>query len=144
MPCFFGSRWLFHPHSPVSHWPHRVIELLLVIRGCWSWPFPFWGLGCPRGDRELVGAKVAWRLQEDSEASLLILCRLWVLLLGGALRGGAHNDRDEVFLFYQVAAPSSQLHWDQQRRRGPQADKDSRDIKGKLRAGFPACMWVVS
>lgn len=144
MPCFFGSRWLFRPHFPVSRQSHRVIEPLLGVRGCRSRPFPFWGLGRPRGDRELVGAKVAWRLPEGSEASVLTLCRLWALFLGGALRGGAHNDRDEVFLFHQVAAPSSQLPWAQQRHRRPQADKDSGDIKGKLWAGFPACMWVVS
>jgi len=48
-PCFSGCRWLSRPHFPVSRQPHRVIELLLGLRGYWSRPFPFLGVGAPPG-----------------------------------------------------------------------------------------------
>ncbi|XP_061277124.1 uncharacterized protein LOC133249978 isoform X3 [Bos javanicus] len=139
-PCFSGCRWLSRPHFPVSRQPHRVIELLLGVRGYWSRPFPFWGSGRHRGIREPAGAKVAWRLWEGSEAGLLTLCRLWALLLGGVRRGGAHTDRNEIFLFHQVAAPSSQLPWAEQRHRGHRQTRTQVSSWESSGLGFrPAC-----
>lgn len=68
-----------------------MTQLLLGVRGYWSRTFPLWGSRRHRGITEPVGAKVAWRLWKGSEASLLTLCRLWALLLGGVCRAGART-----------------------------------------------------